>query len=699
MRNSTPHKTLLLLNLVAIAITAMFLEGCTTPGNRPTLYEKDGVTYGVTKGVFRSRWWNYYERGCSYLDGGYYKEAETDFKAALQTRGKDQRWPRTYGLHFVPEYFPNRELGIALYHQEQVNESIRLLEISIEQHFSARAAFYLAEARRKWISDGNKDTRPPEIEIRTPAGTEAVAATEVAVAGIARDDRFVSAIAVGGQSVLVNVCAAEVPFEKRVVLDADQDMILVEVTDLTGKKTAVEIPILSDVDGPVVSFDRPSVIPGMLSGVAFDPSGIVAMQIAGKPAALAQGPEETMLFSLPLSQNDITESLYFECTDGCGNVTRGAPPLDMLVLKPAIPELLLSSNGCSSFSLGRGLYGLVMNGENIAIAAHPDPNNGVVVEMNNILDGQQFFFDEIVVAIQASSDNPIQDIRLNGKSIPTISGRNTLRTSRKIRLMQGVNTLTAHAVDNSGQEGIDEKVIHREANAIEMSKNKLGVAFLGSVGNTNYPNGDVYTSDILDKLGFSEPINNRFKVVDRSMMDAILTEQSLSAALASSKNKLALGRLKTVDIMIAVRIRGDQDSIEIVLECYSTETAVRILPPVDVAGPYAEMDALIEELGVRLVQEIPRVQGRVLDWDRPEITLDLNASHGIRDGLKCLVFRMEQQLSLDKNEILGEKPVILCEGVINNVMKRFSTAEAISVEKSQDLETINIEPGQYVIIK
>ncbi|OQB37602.1 MAG: hypothetical protein BWY09_01567 [Candidatus Hydrogenedentes bacterium ADurb.Bin179] len=686
------HKYLLSLNLLVIAIAAMFLEGCTTPGNRPTLYEKDGVTYGVTKGVFRSRWWNYYERGCSYLDGGYYAEAENDFRAALQTRAKDQRWPRTYGLHFVPEYFPNRELGIALYHQQQVDESMRLLEASIEQHFSARAAFYLAEARRQWVSDGNKDTRPPEIEIRTPAGNEAVASTEVMVEGIARDDRFVSAITVGGQPVLVNVCAAEVPFEKRVVLDADQDMILVEVTDITGKKTSIEIPILSDVDGPVISFDRPCVIPGMLSGVAFDPSGIVTMHIAGKPVALAPGPEETTLFSLSLSQNDLAESPSFECVDGCGNVTRGIPPIDLLVLKPGIPDVLFASNRYSSFSLGMGLCCLVMNGENVAIAAQPVPNNGVIVEMNNILDGQQYFTDEIVVAIQVSAENPIQDVSLNGKPIPTLSGRNTLRTSRKIRLAQGINTLAAHAVDDSGQEGIDEKVVHRDTSAIEMEKNKLTVAFLGTVGNMNQPNGDADAEYILDALAATTPVSNRFTVISRSLLDPILTEQTLSEALASSRNKLALGRLIPAEVMITARTRRDQNSIEIVLEGSSTETAVRIFPPVDVAGPYGELYALIEELGVRLVQEIPRVQGQVLDWDQPEITMDLNASHGIRKSLKCLVFRMDR-------EDYGEKPVILCEGIINNVMKRFSTAEAFPVEESQALDTVNIEPGQYVIIK
>ena len=34
-------------------------------------YERDGVVYGVVAGAFRGKWYNYYDRALSYLDGGY----------------------------------------------------------------------------------------------------------------------------------------------------------------------------------------------------------------------------------------------------------------------------------------------------------------------------------------------------------------------------------------------------------------------------------------------------------------------------------------------------------------------------------------------------------------------------------------------------------------------------------------------------
>ena len=80
---------LALLLLVVIA-------GCAV--ERGTVYVKDGKQYGVTaSGIWRERWWNYYERGSSYAEGEFWDSAITDFQAAITQRQDDQRRARTYG--------------------------------------------------------------------------------------------------------------------------------------------------------------------------------------------------------------------------------------------------------------------------------------------------------------------------------------------------------------------------------------------------------------------------------------------------------------------------------------------------------------------------------------------------------------------------------------------------------------------------
>lgn len=699
MRNESFHIRAYLLLLAASMTAMMLLGGCASLMNTAPVYEKEGVRYGVTSGTFRSRWWNYYERGCSYLDGGYYKEAEQDFRAALQGRSKDQRWPRTYGLHFMPEYFPNRELGIALFHQQQVDESLERLGLSIEQHFSARAAFYLGEARKVWLADNGKDLAPPEIEITVPVEGSVVGAAEVVLEGIARDDTFVAAVKIDARDVDVKVCSATVPFKTTVPLRPLQNTIRVAVTDLTGKTAELNIPILSDVDGPLVSFDAPVIAPGMLRGVAFDSSGVVSMRIAGKEASLTAAQDGTVNFSVELEKKDMTPPLRFECADKLGNITRGEPPLDVLVLNPHFPEVVFASGPGVSVPLGGGLYALRVNGENVAVAAAPAGKENLSIEMNNIREGQQYYMDEIVVALNVRSDNSIRDVELNGLPLPVFPGRKSMRMSRRIRLEKGDNVLTARVVDAQGAEGAERKTVHREPDVVDMTKGKLAVAFLGGLEAAANSEAGADTDYILNALAATEQVQSRFTVVDRSLLQDILVEQDLSEALASSKNKLALGKLIPAELMIAARIRRDRESIEIVLEGSSTETAVRILPQVDVAGPYEELDRLIEELGIRLVQELPRVNGRVIQWNRPEITTDLNTGQGIRDSLKCLVYRTEPVMHPETGESLGEKPVILCEGIINNVTEKFSTANVLPFGEDQDFETLNIEAGQHVVIK
>lgn len=140
----------LMLSLFLIAGSAFFPSDAYS---NPALTKtpeciKDGVKYGVTRGSFRSEWWNYLERGRSYLEGGCYEAALADLDQAIELRRRqvknehDKRRARTYGLHFV-DYFAHREKGIALYHLGRYNESKAELEQSLKWVDSERARQYL----------------------------------------------------------------------------------------------------------------------------------------------------------------------------------------------------------------------------------------------------------------------------------------------------------------------------------------------------------------------------------------------------------------------------------------------------------------------------------------------------------------------------------------------------------------------------
>ncbi len=143
------RKRLQILILFLVSLILLSLCQCAVQSAGP-VYTKDGKEYGKIGGAFRHKWWNYYERGLSYADGEFYKEAQADLREAVRQRDKDQRMARTYGMHFI-DYFPHRELGIVYYQLGNSGLAKEELDLSLRQFPSAKARFYLDRVRKALI--------------------------------------------------------------------------------------------------------------------------------------------------------------------------------------------------------------------------------------------------------------------------------------------------------------------------------------------------------------------------------------------------------------------------------------------------------------------------------------------------------------------------------------------------------------------
>jgi len=122
-----------------LVLAALLLAGCV---DRVAPRTVDGVAYGVTAEPFRNRWWQFYERGLSWAEGGFLVEAEADLRACLRLRETDRRRARTYGMHYV-HCFAHRELGAVLLRQRRHDEAERELRQSMAQEPSAKAALLI----------------------------------------------------------------------------------------------------------------------------------------------------------------------------------------------------------------------------------------------------------------------------------------------------------------------------------------------------------------------------------------------------------------------------------------------------------------------------------------------------------------------------------------------------------------------------
>ncbi len=307
--------------IILLALICCFI-GCRADIKRGPI-EKDGKLYGVTHGLFRSKWWNYYERGVSFLDGEFWHEAEADFREALKMWNKDKRRIRTYGRHLT-DYFPHRELGVVLFHQKQYPEAIEELKASLSTEKSARAEYYLDRARKIWIEQENLDTGPPIVFIESPGQGLVSNRFSVTVTGMATDDTFVKEIQINNKIVRIDLAGPQIPFHMELPVKAGENAVHIEVRDLTGKTTRTVRKLICDRAGPTLNIDE--LIPVhskegyVIRGYAHDDSGIREIRVNGRN--ILKNPAREVMLNHPVILSYGQKKALVVAEDQAGNQTR-----------------------------------------------------------------------------------------------------------------------------------------------------------------------------------------------------------------------------------------------------------------------------------------------------------------------------------------------------------------------------------------
>ena len=174
-----------------IYIVILLLFSCANRLPEPCI--KDGRIYCVTdEWIFSENWYSCYLRGISCIQGGCWENARDEFWRAACKRDMDARWVRTYGMHRLPEYFPNRELGVAFYHLHDLDKAIKYLTLSLEQCESAKAKYYINKVRKEKLLLTQKDREPPQLFL--DPYPRIIATPSLTLSGRGRDDTFVANI-------------------------------------------------------------------------------------------------------------------------------------------------------------------------------------------------------------------------------------------------------------------------------------------------------------------------------------------------------------------------------------------------------------------------------------------------------------------------------------------------------------------------
>ena len=637
MKRRTWYGTLALIGYVLLG-----LGGCAIqPG---PVYTKDGKQYGVTSSQFwRGTWWQHYERALSYADGEFWDDAIASFQAAVATRlgQKDQRRANTYGLHFIDNYFPHRELGIVYYRLNRYPDALHELTTSLDQVESAKTKFYLNKVRKVLLQQGGRDTVPPRIVLDTPPDGLLTNRFTVHVTGHAEDDTYVSTIAINGQPLFIELAEPHLAFTEEIILKDGPNTVDIVAEDLLGKQTTQRLTLHLDRHGPLLSLEQVERLGASphrrvrVQGMVSDHSRITRFVLAGQHVPLQSETASAFYREVPVAAG--AASLPFEVEDAAGNITRGSIALAPAesgsretfrwkAVPPALPRW-------ASLHAGTVLSDFVASPSVPFQMAHNHDRDPPRITLASLEDQEVVYDDTIYLEGKVTDASAITAFSVAGESYWQHKCKQ-LFFGYLARLRAGQsNGFILEATDEWGNRSeYPVRVIHqvREVRQLGSRLRVLPTPF----SHKGQPSelAEAVEASLVDAL-------LEQKRFDMMGPNRALQRQDFSAPAATAKMGQSLG---ADAILVGEVIEKEAlQSLDVYTRLLDVATE-KFLVSEDVYGEYLTPPAvksLMQGLALKLKRRFPLEEGVVIAKEGKKIWVDLSNPQGIRPGMKFILFR------------------------------------------------------------
>lgn len=677
--------------LCALLLVPVLLLSCNTPPDPK--YFSDGCQYGVVEGLFRDRWWNFYERGNSYSAGGFWSEAVADYRQALGLRDGDQRRARTYGMHFT-DYFPHRDLGVACFHLGRYEEARAELERSLGVVETAKAKFYLNRVRQALIEARGGDATAPTISVESGVDRAVVNCFSLPVGGTVQDDAYAHRIAVNGDPLFIELSARQLPFSKNVRLKSGRNDISIRTEDLCGNAAEKTITVVADFEGPLLQVDN--VHDGqylrdarvMLTGTLADAAGIESLKVNGK--AHVYHKEREVAFAAAVDLHPGENSITLAATDIAGNTTRG----DLhLVCVPGLagqrsPAPVLRGPPVRVALRGSGV--LDTGAQPLLASARPE-NVAVRLELQDLADTQEVYYDRLYVDGSVQGVQEIVRVSLNGSPLFIRPGR-TIYFSQLIELDVGENTLRFEVEDAGGGRVARTVTVVRRVPEVHRIGSRMAIAILPFERTGAVSGASETLHDNLLNAFFEQ---DRFRIVSRGAeMEAALRELKLSQTdLVDKSSAVAVGRMVAADAVLTGTIRETPDAVEVYARLINTETAA-LLDAQDVYGQeksLAQLRYLTQGLALKFRHRFPLLEGMVIKVSGEKIYADFGLQQQIRKDMQFIVFREGEKIVHPvTGRVLGCDTQNLGVATVVNVFQDMSVGELRRTAQSGDIRVSDL---------
>ena len=645
------------------------ISSCTP--SSPTAVVKDGKTYGVTRGLFNHRWWNYYERGNSFAEGEFWKEAESDFIEAIKKRNKDQRRARTYGMHFL-DYFPHRDLGIVYYKTGRYSEAIKELEESLKNEESAKAIYFYNKARGAIVSRKNLDATPPHLLITTPESGLITNNPSINITGVAIDDTFVSTIYFNSKPLFIELSEKKLHFTQTISLHQGSNVLSLKAVDITGKETKIAHEVILDLSAPFVSIEnvvKQSDDAWLVTGHVTDENSIEFFSLNGKEKLI---PRDT--HDIPFGERVEGNRLHFIVKDLAGNVSEESL------------ELSAYNDRDEVFSLKQTRVVSLMDARDAAamvFAAVKRQEQLPHISLKNLSENQDTFLDKLFLEGSLSGSDTIVSGTINGVQLDFKPGKRVY-FNHLVQLQEGANKIVIAASNSKGKTASKKILINRQIPAAHSIGSRMTLAVI-PFSKTGELNNYTALSFNLFQTRLNE--RKRFHLVMRKDFDRILEELRLSQTkLVDPGTAARVGKIVVADKIVTGAVFQQKNAIEVTINVVNTETS-SLMASLDVFSEKADMytiNYLMEGLTLKLEKAFPLLEGLIIKIKRGKYYLDLGEQKGIKPEMQLVAFRDNEPLIHPiTGKVLGADTEILGRLTVTGVHEDYSVAEVWKEEHQQ----------------
>jgi TolB-like protein len=425
-----------------------------------------------------------------------------------------------------------------------------------------------------------------------------------------------------------------------------------------------------DRQGPTIVLDRVTAMSlegvgaVLLQGTLYDEVGVRQLEINGHAVSINQGKEATF--------NHIIQSeggfIDLAATDLLGNPTTARIGLNIIANLHRPPFLLagLESDISANYLA-----------QQTAVEDRAPP----VISLKDWANYQTVFMPKIYLEGLVSDDSVVTAITINQQPVLKKKGKHII-FSWFFDLQVGENNIRVEARDIAGNVTTREIIVERKIPEVLQLKARHKVTLLPFDNR-----GEVTDVGMLfqDQLINAFVKQNRFRVVERNLLDLILQEQKLSQSqLVDRGTALKIGQLVAAQSIVAGSIVISRNGVEIISRLIDTETS-EIMATEDAYDEVKDLHSLgslAEGIAIKYHKDFPLVNGLVIDKKGNSILTDLGLDE-IKKQRRILVYREEEVFNPANGKILGTDKQLIGRARITQIDEAISRAELIDTSSSE----------------